>query len=376
VGAHVRLGREYAHSAWSHPEHIQKLVHLRGLAGIPGGGFDSGSHFRHGGGRMLAKLGFDRRAVWVEGTVRPTRLEVFQRLDSLADIGVAITMEARFGHQRSMACDIGDPHISAWFQDSTAPTLPACRRRLQARHGIGTTAPRTPLHTLGRIATGLDFNSAGAITFFPPDGFAWFHIDNGPAGGRPIGRLRCSYGGNPGDFEVISMLQNGNVGIGTPAPATKLHVTGARIRLQKAGTTQRLDLRADGGALDIESAGADLYINNNNLSVRIRNLVQGSSREWQEEIADLLVEAAIDVLQHLNPISFVFREDASHQQHLGFVAEELPTTVATQDRKGFSPMAIIAVLTKVVKQQQQQIAGLQEEIIRLKDMGSSTMQTT
>src|SRR5688572_26322700 len=55
--------------------------------------------------------------------------------------------------------------------------------------GLGLDAPRTDLHVLGRIATGLDFSSAGAVTFFPPDGFAWFHIDNGPSGGRPIGRL-------------------------------------------------------------------------------------------------------------------------------------------------------------------------------------------
>jgi hypothetical protein len=234
--------------------------------------------------------------------------------------------------------------------------------------GIGTASPRTPLHVFGRMATGQDFSSAGAITFYPPDGFAWFHIDNGPAGGRPIGRLRFSYGGNPGDFEVISMLQNGNVGIGTPAPATKLHVTGARIRLAKAGTSQRIDLRPDGSALDIESAGADLYINNNNLPVRIRNLVQGSSREWKEDIADLPLEAARHVLQHLNPISFAFKEDASHQQHLGFVAEELPAMVATPDHKGFSPLAIIAVLTKVVKEQQHQIMAFQQEMVRLQDM--------
>jgi len=156
----------------------------------------------------------------------------------------------------------------------------------------------------------------------------------------------------------MSLTPTGNVGIGTPAPATKLHVRGARIRLEKAGTPQRLDLRADGSALDIESAGADLYLNSNNLPVRIRNLIQGSSRAWKEDIADLPLEAAMHVLQHLNPISFAFKEDASHQHHLGFVAEEVPAIVATPDQKGFSPMAIIAVLTKVVKQQQEQIAAL------------------
>ena len=93
--------------------------------------------------------------------------------------------------------------------------------------GVGMTSPRTQLHVLGRISTGLDFTSAGAVTFFPPDGFAWFHIDNGPSGGRPIGRLRISHGNSPGNFELISILQNGNVGVGTVSPIYKLDVAGS-----------------------------------------------------------------------------------------------------------------------------------------------------
>jgi Chaperone of endosialidase len=126
------------------------------------------------------------------------------------------------------------------------------------RVGVGLADPRTPLHVLGRISTGLDFNSAGAITFFPPDGFAWFHIDNGPAGGRPIGRLRISHGVNPGSQELMTLVQNGNVGVATSNPAVKLHVTGNRIRLESSG--KRLDLRADGAAVDVQSETHNLFL--------------------------------------------------------------------------------------------------------------------
>jgi hypothetical protein len=120
--------------------------------------------------------------------------------------------------------------------------------------GVGTTQPRTPLHVLGRISSGADFASAGAITFFPPDGFAWFHIDNGPAGGRQIGRLRISFGVNPGDHEVVNILQNGLVGIGTANPSARLTVEGLGAEL--------------GGGLD--SAG---------VIGRVRNLGDGFGRQ-------------------------------------------------------------------------------------------------
>jgi hypothetical protein len=92
--------------------------------------------------------------------------------------------------------------------------------------GLGVASPATQLHVRGRIATGQNMASAGAITFFPPDGFAWFHIDNGPSS-RPIGRLRISHGNAPGASELVSILQNGRVGIGTTTPRERLEVNGS-----------------------------------------------------------------------------------------------------------------------------------------------------
>jgi hypothetical protein len=55
-------------------------------------------------------------------------------------------------------------------------------------------------------------------------------------------------------------LGDNKVGIGTNAPDHKLHVVGDRIRLEAAGGSKRLDLRADGSAVDLHSETSDLYL--------------------------------------------------------------------------------------------------------------------
>jgi Chaperone of endosialidase len=189
--------------------------------------------------------------------------------------------------------------------------------------GIGTTEPRTPLHVLGRISTGADFTSAGSITFYPPDGFAWFHIDNGPAGGRPMGRLRISHGGSPGAQEIISILQNTNVGIGTSAPSQRLEVAG---------------------------------------NVRANDYLRASSRDLKTNIADVSAVEAMQVLAELKPIKFCYKDDPDQETHLGFIAEEVPDLLASRDRKSVSTTDLVALLTKVVQAQQILITQLAEKV--------------
>lgn len=50
----------------------------------------------------------------------------------------------------------------------------------------------------------------------------------------------------------------GKLGLGVSKPATKLHVVGDRIRLENAG--KKLDLRADGSQVDLQTETNDLYI--------------------------------------------------------------------------------------------------------------------
>lgn len=155
------------------------------------------------------------------------------------------------------------------------------------------------------------------------------------------------------------------VGIGTGLPACKVHAVGDRIRLQKAGTAQTLDARADGGTLDIESDDADPYLNDNR-PVRIRNLVQGSSRDWKEDIGALDAAEAGRLLAGMEPAAFRFGDEPDRRRHLGLVAQDLPDPIATPEREGFNPTAAIAVLTRMVKEQQQAIAGLREELAELR----------
>jgi len=90
-----------------------------------------------------------------------------------------------------------------------------------------------------------------------------------------------------------------------------------------------------------------------------------SSREYKKDIREITGEDAVEALEALNPIRFRYKADKDQEEHLGFIAEDVPDLVATQDRKGMSPMDVVAVLTKVVQEQQRDAQAQQKVISEL-----------
>ncbi len=123
----------------------------------------------------------------------------------------------------------------------------------------------------------------------------------------------------------------GNMGIGTAAPQQPLHMgSGAYV-----------------------SAGG-VWTN-------------ASSREVKEDIKALTREEAVKALTELQPVKFRYKTDPG-EGHVGFIAEDLPDLVATKDRKGMSPADVVAVLTKVVQEQQAAIMRLKQEVAYLRSI--------
>ncbi len=89
-----------------------------------------------------------------------------------------------------------------------------------------------------------------------------------------------------------------------------------------------------------------------------------SSRRVKQDIHDLGRDAAFDTLQQLQPVTFAYKANPT-DQHVGFIAEDVPELVATPDRTGLAPMDIVAVLTKVVQEQEKTIADLRARLERL-----------
>lgn len=131
-----------------------------------------------------------------------------------------------------------------------------------------------------------------------------------------------------GASENTLVLQNGKVGIGTPTPTHLLQLSGGAY--------------SDGATW-----------------------VDASSRELKENIKDVSVEEAVATLESLTPVQYNYKADKK-EQHVGFIAEDVPDMVATKDRKGLSPMDVTAIITKVVQEQQKMIVELQGQIAELK----------
>jgi hypothetical protein len=89
-----------------------------------------------------------------------------------------------------------------------------------------------------------------------------------------------------------------------------------------------------------------------------------SSRDLKEDIRTLSADDASRTLEGLQPVSFRYKATGG-ESHVGFIAEDVPELVATRDRKGVSPMDVVAVLTKVVKEQDRMLADMKEQLAAL-----------
>ena len=89
-----------------------------------------------------------------------------------------------------------------------------------------------------------------------------------------------------------------------------------------------------------------------------------SSREYKKDIKQLTKDEAMDAFTKLNPVKFSYKA-GSEEKHVGFIAEDAPELVASKDRKGMSSMDVVAVLTKVVQEQQKVVQEQKTTIAEL-----------
>ena len=123
--------------------------------------------------------------------------------------------------------------------------------------------------------------------------------------------------------------------------------------LQEGVAYKNLILNPNGGYVGIRTTnpsyplqmGSGAYVSTGGV------WTNASSREYKTDVKQLSAEKAMAALSQLKPVEFAYKAD-TEERHVGFIAEDAPDIVASKDRKGMSPMDVVAVLTKVVQEQQ------------------------
>jgi len=181
--------------------------------------------------------------------------------------------------------------------------------------GIGTTSPKQRLEVNGSIQIHEQNSSVAGLMITQSSGDTGYIMHN-RASTLTIGA---------GSVDRITVDRDGNVGIGVSRPSHPLEMSsGAHV-----------------------TAGG-VWTNS-------------SSREKKENIEVLEADAATTALMSLQPVLFNYRNEVG-EEYVGFIAEDVPDLVAVGDRDALSSMDIVAVLTRVVQEQQRKIRELEERL--------------
>jgi hypothetical protein len=95
------------------------------------------------------------------------------------------------------------------------------------------------------------------------------------------------------------------------------------------------------------------------------SITQNSRRESKDNIRELSDSEALTVLRNLHSVKFEYKADRGTEE-VGFIADDSPTLVAGKDHRGIKVLDTVAVLTRVVQLQQQQMERQNAELRDLK----------
>ncbi len=181
--------------------------------------------------------------------------------------------------------------------------------------GIGTTSPKQRLEVNGSIQIHEQNSSVAGLMITQSSGDTGYIMHNRAS--------RLTIGA--GSQDRITIDRDGNVGIGVSRPEYPLEMaSGAHV-----------------------TAGG-VWTNS-------------SSRHLKENVAALPVGEATSALMALEPVVFNYKREAG-EDYVGFIAEDVPDLVAVGERDTLSTMDIVAVLTRVVQEQQNKIKELEERL--------------
>ncbi len=254
------------------------------------------------------------------------------------------------------------------------------------RVGMGTSTPVVELHIADGDTPTVRLDQDGSMGWAPQiwdvaGNEANFFIRDTTNGSKLSFRIQPN---TPGD--TLCLKNDGNVGIGTWSPEAKLEVQGTGVDVQflierTDGATGQLTAKA--GVVNFGSKGAHplrlmveqvwrMNLSNDNSMTMASGAsctdvgvwTNASSIEYKENIQELNAEEAIETLNGLTPVKYNYKKNKT-EEYVGFIAEQVPELVATNDRKGMSPMDVVGVLTKVLQEQQKTIEELTEKVEKL-----------